>query len=270
MPKTVVSADCLLQDQRNNGVLILTLNRPDALNAFDDALSFALQDALKKAARDPAVRCLVLTGAGRAFCAGQDLKSRSIAAGEDTVPHLGDSIRKRYSPIILALRQMEKPTIAMVNGVAAGAGASIAFACDLRVAVDSAKFIQAFVGVGLIPDSGACWLLPWLIGLGRATELAMTGRPVPAEEALAIGLVNRLSPAETLEATTLELADTLAAGPTKALGLMKRAFDRAMTANLSDFLAYEADIQEIAGRTEDYKEGVRAFSNKRPPVFTGR
>ncbi|MGE0199900.1 MAG: enoyl-CoA hydratase-related protein [Candidatus Melainabacteria bacterium] len=270
MPKAAATTDCLLQDERRHGVLILTLNRPDALNAFDDELSFALQDALKKAAKNPAVRCVVLTGAGRAFCAGQDLKSRSIATREDELPHLGESIRKRYSPLILALHQMEKPTIAMVNGVAAGAGASLAFACDLRVAVDSARFIQAFVGVGLIPDSGACWLLPRLIGLGRARELAMTGRPVLAEEALASGLVNRLSPADTLEADTLALADSLAAGPTRALGLMKRTFDRAMTTSLSDFLAYEADIQEIAGRTEDYREGVLAFTQKRSPAFTGR
>lgn len=260
----------LTYELADTGVLTITLNRPESYNAFNDELSFELQKALKEAEKDKAVRCIVLTGAGKAFSSGQDLKSRSIQAENGGPPHLGQSIEKRYAPIIAKLRSMEKPVIAMINGVAAGAGASIAFACDYRITVDSAKFIQAFVNVGLIPDSGACWLLPRLIGLGRAMELALTGRAVAATEAESIGLVNKLVPAEQLQAETTALAERLAKGPTKALGLMKRAFNRAMSCDLETYLAYEAHTQEIAGRSDDYREGVAAFVEKREAVFTGQ
>lgn len=254
----------------DTGVLTLTLNRPDCLNAFNDELSFELQEALKQAEKDKAVRCIVLTGAGRGFCAGQDLQSRSIGSSNGSKPHLGESIRKRYSPIINKLHTMEKPVIAMVNGVAAGAGASIALACDMRIVSEKASFIQAFIKVGLIPDSGACWLLPRLVGLGKALELAMTGDKIDAATALNLGLVNRVVAEDQLVTETHTLATQLAQGPTKALGLIKRAMNKAMTVDLETYLNYEADLQEIAGRSDDYLEGVSAFVEKRPAHFVGR
>lgn len=259
----------LLYEVSEEGVLTLTLNRPDCLNAFNDEMSFELQKALKDAEKDAKVRCIVLTGAGRGFSAGQDLRSRSVASN-GTVPHLGESIRKRYSPIISKLRTMEKPVIAMVNGVAAGAGASLAFACDLRIASSSAKFIQAFVKVGLIPDSGACWLLPRLVGFGRAMELALLGDTLPADTALQWGLVNQVVADDQLLEITQALAKQVAQGPTQAIGLIKRAMNKAMTVDLDEYLEYEANLQEIAGRTADYKEGVSAFLEKRPAQFSGK
>jgi 2-(1,2-epoxy-1,2-dihydrophenyl)acetyl-CoA isomerase len=266
-----MSSPSILTEAQESGVLLVKFNRPDALNAFDDEMSYAFQDALKNAEKDKAVRCLLITGEGRGFCAGQDLKSRSIASENGAVPHLGESIRKRYAPIISKLRNMEKPTVAMVNGVAAGAGASIALACDMRVAVKSAKFIQAFVKVGLVPDSGACWLLPRLIGWGRALDLALTGDAVDAETAYQWGMVNcvKETPEEAM-ATAQEMATRLAEGPTKAIGLIKRAMNRAMTMDLDSYLEYEAHTQEIAGRTTDYKEGVAAFMEKRQAQFVGK
>lgn len=252
------------------GILTITLNRPENLNSFNDEMSFELQKALKDAEKDRNVRCIILTGAGRGFSAGQDLKSRSIASNNGATPHLGESIRKRYAPIISKLCNMEKPVIALVNGVAAGAGASIAFACDMRVTVKDAKFIQAFVKVGLIPDSGACWLLPRLIGWGRAMNLAMTGDAIDAETAYQWGLVNCVKETpEEARAAALELANRFAQGPTRAMGLIKRAMNRALTMDIDTYLDYEADLQEIAGRTTDYAEGVSAFVEKRPAHFTG-
>ncbi|HEY9686147.1 MAG TPA: enoyl-CoA hydratase-related protein [Coleofasciculaceae cyanobacterium] len=265
-----MSSPSILIEPQDTGVLLVKFNRPDALNAFDDEMSYAFQDALKNAEKDKAVRCILITGEGRGFCAGQDLKSRSITSENGAVPHLGESIRKRYAPIISRLRNMEKPTIAMVNGVAAGAGASIAFACDLRIAAQSAKFIQAFVKVGLVPDSGACWLLPRLVGWGRAMELALTGEAINAEKALDWGLVNRVVADESLQEEALALATQMAQGPTKAIGLIKRAMNRAMSMDLDSYLEYEAHTQEIAGRTTDYKEGVAAFMEKRPAQFVGQ
>lgn len=260
----------LLYELEANGTLVITLNRPDKLNSFDDALSFELIDALKQAEKDVKVRCILLTGAGRGFCAGQDLQSRSISQSNGSSPHLGESIRKRYMPIILKLRTIEKPVVCAINGVAAGAGASVAFACDYRLASDQASFIQAFIKVGLIPDSGACFMLPRLIGLGRAMDLMMTGRKVDAQEALAIGLVNRLCSPEDLMETARAFCAELAAGPTKAYGLLKRAVNKGLDTDIETYLGYEADIQEIAGRTGDFKEGVSAFVEKRAPAFTGK
>ena len=264
-----VTYETLLTELKD-GVFTITLNRPDSLNSFDDTMSFELQKALKEVEKNKEARCVVLTGAGRAFSAGQDLKARSIQVTDDGYPHLGDSIAKRYAPIISKIRHMEKPVIAKVNGVAAGAGASLAFACDMRIVHDKVKFLQAFVKVGLIPDSGACWLLPRLCGLGRAIELAMTGETITAEKALEYGLVNQVVSVEELDKTVDELASSFANGPTKAYGLMKRAFNQAMVTAIDDYLAYEAVTQEIAGRTDDYTEGVKAFTEKREPVFTGK
>jgi 2-(1,2-epoxy-1,2-dihydrophenyl)acetyl-CoA isomerase len=259
----------LLYELQSNGTLVLTLNRPDKLNSFNDELSYELQKALQQAEKDLQVRAILLTGAGRGFCAGQDLQSRSISSTNGSSPHLGESIRKRYLPIIQKLRTIEKPVVCAVNGVAAGAGASVAFACDYRIASEQASFIQAFIKVGLIPDSGACFMLPRLIGFGRAMDLMMTGRKVEAQEALQIGLVNQVCSAEALMENARQFCNELASGPTKAYGLLKRAANRAMDCDLESYLYYEADIQEIAGRTTDYKEGVSAFSEKRAPQFSG-
>ncbi len=270
MTQTKTDYEFLTEELNADGVLTITLNRPDKLNSFNDELSFELQKSLKTGERNKAVRCIILTGAGRGFCAGQDLQSRSVTSNNGDAPHLGESIRKRYSPIIQKLRTMEKPVIAMVNGVAAGAGASIAFACDLRIVSEKASFIQAFVKVGLIPDSGACWTLPRLIGMGRAMELALLGNKIKADTALEYGLVNRVFSPKTLKIETEALAKTLGTGPTKAIGLIKRAMNKGLTSELDDYLDYEAHLQEIAGRTADYKEGVSAFLDKREATFTGQ
>lgn len=266
----VIELEKTILEKREQGVLILTLNRPECLNAFDDALNQQFLLALKRAEKDQTVRCLVITGEGKAFSAGQDLRSRSISAGNGAKPSLGESIRTRYKPMIESIIRLEKPVIAMVNGVAAGAGASLAFACDLRIVSEQASFIQAFIKVGLIPDSGACWLLPRLIGLGRAYELMMTGDKIDADTAMAYGLANRIVPADQLYTETMALAHRLAQSPTKAMGLMKRAVNKALSSDIVSYLDMEADFQEIAGQTADYSEGVAAFLEKRPAQFTGQ
>jgi 2-(1,2-epoxy-1,2-dihydrophenyl)acetyl-CoA isomerase len=248
-----------------DGVLTLTLNRPDVLNAVNDQLSLELGEALKYAERDRTVRCLVLTGAGRGFCSGQDLRDRT-GVGEVSY---ADSLRRRYNPVIQRLAGMEKPVIGAVNGVAAGAGCNLALACDLRIASDRASFIEVFARVGLIPDSGGTYFLPRLVGMAKAFELAYLADPVDAAEALRIGLVNRVVGHEELMPATLEWGRRLAAGPTKSYGLTKRGVRRAAAATLEEALAYEAYLQEIAGGTADHREGVAAFLEKRKPHFTG-
>src|SRR5437762_1272431 len=248
------------------GVLTITLNRPEVLNAFNGKMGSELLDALKKAERDLAVRCVVLTGAGRAFSSGEDLKARQA----EGITGFGATLRDRYNPIVLKMRNMEKPVIGAINGVAAGAGCSLALACDLRIASDKASFMEVFVRVGLVPDSGSSFFLPRLVGLGKALEMAFTGDPVNADEAFRIGLVNRVVPAEELESATRELALRLAKGPTKAIGLAKRAMNRALSMDLVEILEYEVHAQETAGGTEDHKEGLAAFLEKRTPDYQGK
>lgn len=258
MPKTITV-------ERSGGVLTITLNRPEVLNAVNDQMAKELHEALRQASRDAAVRCLVLTGAGRGFCSGQDLRDR--AAGDVSYR---EHLRATYNPVILAIRTIEKPVLAAVNGVAAGAGCSLALAADIRIASDAASFIEVFARVGLVPDSGSTWFLPHLVGLGKALELAYTAEPVDAQEALRLGLVNRVVPHEELTAKTMALAQRLAAGPTRAYGLTKRAITYALGAGLDAVLEYEAHLQEIAGRTADHREGVAAFLEKRDAKYEGR
>ncbi len=250
----------------DEGVLTITLNRPDVLNAFNRRMTDESQDAFKKAERDPEVRCIVLTGAGRAFSSGEDLKSRSAEGESD----FGSTLRQRYNPLVSKMRNIEKPVLGSINGVAAGAGCSIALACDLRIASEKARFMEVFVRVGLVPDSGSSFFLPRLVGLGKALEMAFLGDEVGADEALRTGLVNRVVPAEELESATRELALRLAKAPTRAIGLAKRAINRALTMDLDQALEYEVYGQETAGSSDDHKEGIAAFLEKRTPNFTGR
>lgn len=250
----------------DEGVLTITLNRPDVLNAFNRKMTDEIADALKKAERDAAVRCIVFTGAGRAFSSGEDLKARQAEGVSD----FGSTLKERYNPIILKMRNIDKPVLGAINGVAAGAGCSLALACDLRIASEKAQFIEAFVRVGLVPDSGSSFFLPRLVGLGKALEMAFLGDSVGAEESLRLGLVNRVVPPEELEGATRELALRLAKSPTKAVGLAKRAMNRALHMDLEQLLEYEVYAQEIAGASEDHKEGIAAFTEKRAANFIGR
>ena len=247
-------------------VATITLDRPEALNALTVPVKVALREALERLAVDRAVRAVILTGAGRAFCAGQDLAERE---GPDAAP-LDVELRERYNPIILAIRAMGQPVIAAVNGVAAGAGASIAFACDLRIAAEDARFVLAFGRIGLVPDSGATWFLPRLVGQARAAELALVGDPIPADEALRIGLVSRVVPNDELLTEARALADRIAAGAPMAVALTKGALERAASIDLETALEGEAKLQGIAGASADHAEGLAAFREKRAPRFTGQ
>jgi 2-(1,2-epoxy-1,2-dihydrophenyl)acetyl-CoA isomerase len=249
------------------GVLTITLNRPDVLNAVNGQLAADLQDALRYAERTADVRCVILTGAGRGFCSGQDLRERSAG---DAPASYGETLRRRYNPLVFRLATLEKPVIAAVNGVAAGAGCNLALAADLRLASDRARFIEIFSRIGLIPDSGGTFFLPRLVGLAKAFELAYTADEVNAEEALRIGLVNRVVPHDELMAAAAELAGRLATGPTRGYGLTKRAFLNGLRSSLAAALDYEAHMQDLAGRTADHREGVAAFLEKRQARFEGR
>ncbi len=246
-------------------VATLTLDRPEALNALTVPMKVALREALKRIATDRSVRAVILTGAGRAFCAGQDLAEREQP---DAAP-LDVEVRERYNPIIRALRSMDQPVIAAINGVAAGAGASLAFACDIRIAAEGARFVLAFGRIGLVPDSGATWFLPRLVGPARAAEMALVGDPVDAEEALRSGLVSKVVPGEELLAEARAMADRIAANAPLAVALTKHAMDRAATIDLDEALEGEAKLQGIAGATADHAEGRAAFREKRTPRFTG-
>ena len=248
-----------------DGVATITLDRPDALNSLEATLKRELLVALREAARDRTVRVVILTGAGRAFCAGQDLKER---LAPDPTP-LDVEVRERYNPIILAMRGLPKPIIAAVNGVAAGAGASLAFAADLRIAAEGASFVLAFGRLGLVPDSGASWFLPRLVGTAHAAELLYLSDPMPAEEALRIGLVSQVVPGDALLDHARTLATKLAQGSPTALALTKRAIARSLEVGLVEALDHEASLQGVAGRTTDHAEGIAAFVEKRAPRFGG-
>ena len=253
-----------VETSRDGGVLTITLNRPDVLNAFNTAMHRALAAALRDA-RDPDVRAVVLTGAGRGFCVGQDLTEFSEAPGD-----IAGRLRENYHPNVLAIRAFEKPVIAAVNGAAAGAGLSIACVCDLRIAADTASFIPAFINIGLVPDSGGSYFVTRLLGPARAFEWMTSGRKLTAAEAHAWGIVSEVVEAESLAARAAERAAQLAEMPTRGIGMTKRLFDHAVNASLEDQLEREAQLQAAATQTGDFKEGVSAFLEKRPPRFTGR
>lgn len=252
--------------QVHDGVATITLNRPDVFNAFNDEQSYELQDALKQAQKNTEVRVVVLTGAGKAFCSGQDLKAIADNTGKRD---LSESLHKRYNPIIRAMRNLPKPIIARVNGVAAGAGCSLALAADLVVAAESAKFIEVFVNVGLVLDSGSSYFLPRLVGSARAFEMSTMASKVSAQQAYEWGMVNKVVPEAELDAAVTSYTDYYKAAPTKAIAMMKKMLNKSFHSDLDTMLEYEAYCQKIAGDSTDYKEGVAAFNEKRKPNFTG-
>lgn len=249
-----------------DGIATITLNRPEVYNAFNDGLSYELQDALKAVGKDEDIRVVVITGEGKAFCSGQDLK----AAAEVENRSFSESIHKRYNPIIRAMRNMPKPIICRLNGVAAGAGCSLALACDLIIAAEEAVLVEVFINIGLVLDSGSSYFLPRLIGSAKAFELSTMGTKVKAKEALAMGLVNKVVPLSALDEAVKTYTDYYAHAPTKAIGLMKKMLNKSFHTHLDDMLEYEAYCQEIASRSEDYKVGVNAFMEKRKPEFKGK
>ena len=251
------------------GVLSLTLNRPDKLNSFNEAMHLALRAGVQQAADDPAVRAVLLTGAGRGFCAGQDLGDRDPRKG-GSIPDLGVTLDTLYNPTLRLIRALEKPVVCAVNGVAAGAGANIAFACDIVLAARSARFIQAFARIGLVPDAGGSWSLARILGEPRAKALAMLAEPLDAETAASWGLIWRAVDDAALMDEAKAIAVRLAAGPTRGLGLTKRAIQAAATNSFDAQLDLERDLQREAGGTVDYAEGVTAFLEKRKAEFTGR
>ncbi len=250
--------------ETKDGVATLTLNRPESYNAFNDAMGEETADALAVVAEDEGARALVVTGAGKAFCSGQDLKS--IEPGRS----LGDVLEKVWNPVLSRLWDLEKPVIAALNGIAAGAGASLALACDLRIAAEKAALSVAFTKVAVVPDSGMTWTLPRLVGMGKALELAYLADPLDAGTAERLGLVNRVVPGDSLAEEVGALARRLAEGPTLAYALTKRAMRRAATSTFPEALEYEGQLQAIAGASADYSEGVAAFVEKRPARFSGR
>jgi len=259
-----------LRLERDGALAVITLDRPEVLNAFDEALTGALALAIDEVAADAAVRAVVITGAGRGFSAGQDLRDRflKVVAGQDL--QLGNELRRRYHPLIAAIRAMHKPVVAAVNGVVAGAGLGIAVACDVRVASSSASFRAAWTRVGLVPDAGSAYFLPRIVGWGRATDMILTGDPVSADEALRIGLVTRVWSDAEFADQWRAYARGLAQGATEAYALSKEGLNAAWDRDFASFLELESSLQDRAGRTSDYAEGVRAFTSKTPAKFEGR
>jgi 2-(1,2-epoxy-1,2-dihydrophenyl)acetyl-CoA isomerase len=255
--------------ERDQGVARLTLNRPEVLNSFNRVMARELYRAFATIAKDDTVRAVLLTGAGRAFCAGQDLAEASPRP-DGSLPDLGDFVHDGYNPIILAIRTLEKPVVCAVNGVAAGAGANLALSCDIVLASSEASFIQSFSKIGVIPDSGGTFLLPRIVGLQRASALAMLADKVSAQQACEWGMVYRVVEAPALAEAARTLAAQLATQPTRGLGLIKRAFNRSLGVDIEAQLELEEELQREAGRTADYAEGVRAFLEKRKPNFQGR
>lgn len=251
-----------------DSVAKITLNRPDVLNSFNRQLAKEFQDVLNTCAKDKTIRAVYLTGSGRAFCAGQDL-AEAIEMGKTGDRDLGDSVEEVYNPIIRAIRNLEKPVICAVNGVAAGAGASLAFACDVTYAAASSSFLQAFSKIGLVPDSGGSFFLPRLVGFQKASALMMLAEKVPAEQALQMGMVYKVCADDKLAEESFAAAKTLAGMPTKALAYIKLMLNESLSNDLDTQLDLERDMQTAAGKTSDYKEGVNAFLEKRKPVFKG-
>lgn len=252
-----------------NGVMTLMLNRPDRLNSFNDEMHRQLAKCLTQAERDETIRCLLITGVGRAFCAGQDLNDRNVDPDAGP-PDLGASVENFYNPLIKRLAKLPKPVIAAVNGVAAGAGATLALGCDMVIAARSASFIMSFSKLGLVPDCGGTWFLPRLAGRARAMGLALLGDRISAEQAHQWGMIWQVIEDETLNDSARQLATHFASQPTFGLGLVKKALYASETSTLDAQLDRERDFQRLAGRSDDYREGVAAFLAKRPPVFKGK
>lgn len=256
-----------IQIERDGGVSVVTLNRPDVLNSFNLKMAVELRDAVQAAADDKSVRAVFLTGAGRAFCAGQDLAEATPSEGKDL--DLGEIVRESYNPVIRAIRRIEKPVVCAVNGVAAGAGANLALACDVVYASTDASFIQSFSKIGLIPDSGGTFFLPRIAGFGRASAMMMLGSRIPAAMAAEFGMVFQVVEPEALRETAMMAARTLSEMPTRGIGLTKRALNNSYGRAFEEQLSLEEELQREAGNTRDFKEGVAAFLEKRKPSFTG-
>lgn len=248
-----------------DGVAVITLNRPDKLNSFNNSMGSNLQTALDHCMENSEIRCVLLTGSGRGFCAGQDLEEAVSGVSE-----IEEHVENKYNPLVRKIRAIEKPVIAAVNGVAAGAGANLAYCCDIILATESAKFIQSFVNIGLIPDTGGTYFLPRLVGLHRASIMMMLGEKVTAEEAKNLGLVYKTFPDAELMDGAMALAKRMAQMPTRGIGLTKKALNYSLENSLNEQLAIERDLQGMAGRTADNAEGINAFLEKRKPVFRGK
>jgi 2-(1,2-epoxy-1,2-dihydrophenyl)acetyl-CoA isomerase len=259
-----------VKTESKNGVLWIMLNRPDKLNAFNEQMGKDLLEALKEGETNPEMRCIVVTGEGRAFSVGEDLNTNKGAYDSGKPMLLGEVLKRRYNPIVQRIKKMDKPVIAGVNGVTAGAGLGLALACDLRAASDKATFHEAFIKVGLAPDSGTSFWLTRILGLAKAMEVGLLGEPIDSTMAMNIGLVNWVFPDDKFRDEVALIAERLAKGPTRALGLTKRALNRAIVVDMDSALEYEAYLQDVAGRTRDHVEGVRAFFEKRDAKFTGQ
>jgi len=255
--------------EKSDGVAVITFNRPEVLNAVNEKMGRELLEVLRAVERDSEVRCVIITGNGRAFCAGEDIQDLRGDYERGVNPKLGQRLQHKYNPIIREIRNMEKPIIAAVNGAAAGAGAGIAYSCDIRIATDTAKFLQAFIRIGLAPDSGTSFFLPRLVGFAKAMQLALTGEELSSQDAERFGIVAKVVPAGQLMPASKEIAVRLASGPTRAIGLTKRALNKSISSDLEHVLEYESYIQEIAGATSDHIEAVKSFFEKREPVFKG-